>query len=109
MWPAYQSQWFGGPPVDGDSRHMRPLQLPISRLPAQVDLRRYMSPIEDQADMSTWYIKNSKNYLLYFSFILFHFVLVLLMHLLEHVNILLNVKQANILMFHDYLFTIMVK
>jgi hypothetical protein len=33
---------------------MRPLQFPANTLPSHTDLRPYMTPVEDQADMSTW-------------------------------------------------------
>ena len=54
MWPADQSWWQQSLSVDGVARAMRPLQFPVNRLPQRVDLRRYMTPVEDQADMSTW-------------------------------------------------------
>lgn len=35
-------------------RHMRPISFPNDHLSHHVDLRRYMSHIEEQGDMSTW-------------------------------------------------------
>ncbi len=54
MWPANHSWWHQSMGVDGDSRQMRPLQFPANQLPPRIDLRPYMTPVEDQADMSTW-------------------------------------------------------
>jgi hypothetical protein len=54
MWPADHPWWHQSVAVDGGARVMRPLQFQGNRLPSHVDLRRYMTPVEDQADMSTW-------------------------------------------------------
>ena len=54
MWPMNYSAWQRDAPVDGGARAMRPLQFPSSHLPPRVDLRPYLTPVEDQADMSTW-------------------------------------------------------
>lgn len=35
-------------------REMRPISFPSNNLPRYVDLRRYMSDIEEQGDMNTW-------------------------------------------------------
>ncbi|UJR27970.1 hypothetical protein I4U23_009228 [Adineta vaga] len=53
MWPVDHSWWHQSLSVDGGARAMRPLQFPVNRLPHRVDLRRHMTPVEDQADMST--------------------------------------------------------
>ncbi|CAF1496624.1 unnamed protein product [Rotaria magnacalcarata] len=53
MWPANQSWWHQSAAVDGDARQMRPLQFANNHLPSRVDLRPHMTPVEDQADMST--------------------------------------------------------
>ena len=55
MWPKSPQWWHQSIAVDGGSRNMRPLQLPLKRLPPRVDLRPFMTPVEDQADMSTWW------------------------------------------------------
>jgi hypothetical protein len=54
MWPNHPQWWHQSVAVDGGARNMRPLELPLKRLPPRVDLRRFMTPVEDQADMSTW-------------------------------------------------------
>lgn len=54
MWPINQQWWHQPIPADRGARAMRPFQFPPNRLPRRVDLRRYMTPVEDQADMSTW-------------------------------------------------------
>ncbi|CAF2396943.1 unnamed protein product [Rotaria sp. Silwood2] len=55
MWPGNHQWWHQSVTVDRDrgARHMRPLQFPSNHLPSHVDLRQYMTPVEDQADMST--------------------------------------------------------
>ena len=35
-------------------REMRPISFPSDHLSRHVDLRRYMSDIEEQGDMNTW-------------------------------------------------------
>jgi hypothetical protein len=35
-------------------RQMRPLEFPLRRLPPYVDLRPWMTPVEDQGHMETW-------------------------------------------------------
>ncbi len=37
-----------------DARVMRPMSFPRERLSTSVDLRRWMTPIEDQEDLNTW-------------------------------------------------------
>jgi hypothetical protein len=54
MWPANHSWWHQSVAADRGARPMRPLQFPGSTIPAHIDLRPYMTPVEDQADMSTW-------------------------------------------------------
>jgi hypothetical protein len=54
MWFGNQQGSYQPVPVDGGARAMRPLQFPSSRLPSHVDLRPHLTPVEDQADMSTW-------------------------------------------------------
>lgn len=56
MFPANHQWWHQSVATDAGARPMRPLQFPDRRLPVQVDLRPYMTPVEDQEDMSTWYI-----------------------------------------------------
>ncbi|CAF0823168.1 unnamed protein product [Rotaria sp. Silwood1] len=53
MWPANNYWGHQTMEADGRARAMRPLELPLTHLPSRVDLRRYMTPVEDQADMST--------------------------------------------------------
>ncbi|CAF3827826.1 unnamed protein product [Rotaria sordida] len=52
-WPANHQWWHQSVSADGTARAMRPFQFPISQLPSYVDLREYMTPVQDQADMST--------------------------------------------------------
>jgi hypothetical protein len=43
--------------VDGkrkENRPLRPISLPEEKLSRTVDLRRWMSPIEEQGDLNTW-------------------------------------------------------
>lgn len=43
--------------IDGkrpEQRLIRSISFPIERLSRAVDLRPYMSPIEEQGDMNTW-------------------------------------------------------
>lgn len=40
--------------ADSNARQMRIFEFPQRHLPPYVDLRRYMTPVDDQADMSTW-------------------------------------------------------
>lgn len=54
MWPANQQWWHQSVAADAGARQMRPLQFPQRPLPSRIDLRPYMTPVEDQADMSTW-------------------------------------------------------
>jgi len=54
MLPAHHSWWHQNAAADRGARQMRPLVMKANRLPARVDLRPYMTPVEDQADMSTW-------------------------------------------------------
>ena len=54
MWPANHPWWHQSAAADGGARQMRPLQFPAHHLPSRIDLRPYMTPVEDQADMSTW-------------------------------------------------------
>jgi len=35
-------------------RQMRPLQFPLQPLPPYVDLRPWMTPVEDQGQMESW-------------------------------------------------------
>jgi hypothetical protein len=55
MLPVHRQKWWQQAELrDGRARQMRPLQFPARTLPPRIDLRRFMSPVEDQADMSTW-------------------------------------------------------
>ena len=40
--------------IHRDARVMRPMPFPRVRLSTSVDLRRWMTPIENQEDMNTW-------------------------------------------------------
>jgi hypothetical protein len=66
-----------------DNRLMRPLSFPKERLSSYIDLRRWMTPIEHQQDMNTWFHFKNKP----FSLILIEICLVVQMHLLVFVNI----------------------
>ena len=57
MFPHTQPFLHRPIPVDGVTREMRLFQFPAKPLPPYVDLRRYMTPVEDQEDMSTWLVK----------------------------------------------------
>jgi hypothetical protein len=54
MWFDNQPWWHQSFAADGAARKMRPWQMPLNNLPPHIDLRPFMTPVEDQADMSTW-------------------------------------------------------
>ena len=54
MWPANHQWWHQSVAADGNVRRMRPLQFRNNQFPVSVDLRPYMTPIEDQEDLSAW-------------------------------------------------------
>jgi hypothetical protein len=50
-----------------EARAMRPLSFPRERLSTSVDLRRWMTPVEQQLEMNTWFdCKNNFFYLKFF-------------------------------------------
>ena len=110
MWPNQPQWWHQSAPVDGGARNMRPLELPLKRLPPRVDLRPHMTPVEDQADMSTWWESSSASWERPCWILLIFFNLIVLPTPSPvPVNIFWNVERVDISIFPVCSFTITVK